>query len=250
MPRTVVIPLDGSTTSRSALPLGHLLAARFHAVVQTVAVEHGGTLPEVDVVLRGEPIPALLDHLATLDGALVAMASHGHGGIRRHLVGSVTEGILRRSPAPVVVIGPAAEAPDRRLARSLLAGISAGPRLDRLMATVATWAPQLRASVTLTHVRRPTSTELYVSRTTGRPPPGHPELGSLAADLTARGIEASARPVTRDDPVAALLALAEQLPPPVLLAVDTHRGDRSAYHDVAYRLIRDARWPVLATVGS
>jgi nucleotide-binding universal stress UspA family protein len=53
---------------------------------------------------EGEPVAAIL-RLADEQGVdLIVMGSHGRGGIGRLLVGSTTEGVLRRSNVPVLVL--------------------------------------------------------------------------------------------------------------------------------------------------
>lgn len=70
------------------------------------------------------------------------------------------------------------------------------------------------------------------------------------AELRADGVSAAKHLLPGTDPVAGSRALADRLPSPVLLAVDSHRAGERARDDVAYELIRESRWPVLATVGT
>ncbi len=54
-------------------------------------------------VLGGQPGPALC-HLASDTGAIaVVMGSSGRGGIRRAVLGSVSDHVVRHAPCPVVV---------------------------------------------------------------------------------------------------------------------------------------------------
>lgn len=250
VPSTVVVPTDGSALSELALPLAHRLAATFRASVCTVMVGNPGPVGRPDVALRGEPVEALLDHLADRERALVCMSSHGHGGIRRRLIGSVAEQLVRRAPVPVLVAGPRIARTGLGVPRTLLAGLSLGPRQDRLLRLLAAWAPVLGATIELAHVRLPTAAELYTARTTGRLPADRPELDVLAAELGERGIKATPHVLAGANPVTALERLAARLPPPVLLAVDSHHADEPVDHDIAYQLIRSARWPVLAGLGT
>jgi nucleotide-binding universal stress UspA family protein len=103
VPVTIVVPVDRSPLSEMSVLLAQLLAAPFGAEVRTVTVGVEGHQVDADLVLDGDPTGALLDHLAELDRALVCMSSHGHGGIRRRLIGSVAEQIIRRAAAPVIV---------------------------------------------------------------------------------------------------------------------------------------------------
>jgi nucleotide-binding universal stress UspA family protein len=252
VPETVVVPLDGSTSSELALPLAHALAAAFGATVRTVTVggdDVGGDGP--DVALDGDPAEALLAHLAGHDRAVVCMASHGHGGIHRRLLGSVAEQLIRRASVPVIVTGPrVARVAIAATPRTLLAGVTFSPRQHRLLQLLTVWAPVLDAKVELAHVRMPTAAELYVTRTMGRLPPDRPDLDELTADLRGQGVPATSHVLAGTDPVTELPRLADRLRPPVLLAVDSHHADEAVRHDVAYQLIRSSRWPVLAGLGT
>jgi nucleotide-binding universal stress UspA family protein len=249
-PTTVVVPLDGSALSEMSLPLAHQLAARFRATVRTVTV--GDERPDIaaDLVLDGDPAEALLGHLAASDRTLVCMSSHGHGGIRRRLIGSVAEQLIRRAPTPVIVTGSQVAQANVGVPRTVLAGITISPRQPKLVQLLAEWAPLLGAGLELAHIRLPSAAELYVTRTTGRLPPDRPDLDQLAEALRADGVAATPHLLPGSDPVSALQTLAHRLPAPVLLAVDSHHTGERVHHDVAYQLIRESRWPVLATVGT
>ena len=136
------------------------------------------------------------------------------------------------------------------LPRTLLAGVADSPRRSKLLQLLAAWAPLLDARVELAHVRWPSAAELYVTRTTGRLASDRPDLEQLARQLRAEGVPATSQVLPGSDPVAGLLALADRVPPPVLVAVDSHHTGERVHHDVAYQLIRGSRWPVLATIGT
>lgn len=55
------------------------------------------------VLLDGDCVPVLLALAQERKVDLIVVGSHGRGGISRALLGSVAEGILRRSPIPVLV---------------------------------------------------------------------------------------------------------------------------------------------------
>lgn len=66
-------------------------------------------LPDVDVdwdVAHGDPAQSVCDMAGQIPGRVIVMTSHGHAGIRRKLVGSVTEATVARAIVPVVVIPP------------------------------------------------------------------------------------------------------------------------------------------------
>lgn len=57
-------------------------------------------------VLNGSPFFAISE--ITQQGDLIVLTSHGHGGVRRWLLGSVAEKLVREAPVPVLLV-PAAE---------------------------------------------------------------------------------------------------------------------------------------------
>jgi nucleotide-binding universal stress UspA family protein len=57
-------------------------------------------------VMSGEPVEAIVAAARALDADLIIMATHGHREVRHVLVGSVTEGVVRNSPTPVLLVRP------------------------------------------------------------------------------------------------------------------------------------------------
>jgi nucleotide-binding universal stress UspA family protein len=132
----IVVPIDFSESSRTALQYAARLASVYdtamtlvHAVelpsIPTVyQVEFSGLSPaEIEeraqdvledwgasvaanrdlsyVVETGEAVPTLLQ-VASNPSDLVVMATRGLSGVKRTMLGSVAEGVLRRAPGPVI----------------------------------------------------------------------------------------------------------------------------------------------------
>jgi nucleotide-binding universal stress UspA family protein len=57
-------------------------------------------------VVHGSPFAAIAD--AVQEGDLLVMTSHGRGGLRRWLLGSVAEKLVREAPVPVILVPVAA----------------------------------------------------------------------------------------------------------------------------------------------
>lgn len=55
-------------------------------------------------VLEGPVVHTIADEAKEWAADLVVMGSHGHGALYELLVGSVTEGVLRRATMPVMVV--------------------------------------------------------------------------------------------------------------------------------------------------
>lgn len=58
------------------------------------------------VAVPGRADEAILDYAGTNHINLIALATHGRGGLRRAVFGSVTDRVLRESGLPVLVIRP------------------------------------------------------------------------------------------------------------------------------------------------
>jgi nucleotide-binding universal stress UspA family protein len=56
------------------------------------------------LLVQGPTLEKILEKVSQLDANLVVMGSHGHTALYELLVGSITEGVLRRAPCPVLVV--------------------------------------------------------------------------------------------------------------------------------------------------
>ncbi|TKJ29689.1 MAG: hypothetical protein CEE40_07560 [Chloroflexi bacterium B3_Chlor] len=79
-------------------------ARRSVAKAQTMFREKGVEV-RAEVVM-GDPAEEIIDFADKQDVDLIIMCSHGAGGIRRWVFGSVTEKVLRGTTTPVLVIRP------------------------------------------------------------------------------------------------------------------------------------------------
>ncbi len=78
------------------------IEARVHEELETWGRSVAADGQEVSVLVRrGDPVPALLG-CASAPTDLLVMATHGLSGVKRRVLGSVAEGILRRAPGPVI----------------------------------------------------------------------------------------------------------------------------------------------------
>jgi nucleotide-binding universal stress UspA family protein len=66
----------------------------------------GDAIPIIDAEERAEnAAPAILDYAKAHDIDLIVMGTHGRRGVRRLLMGSVAEEVVRLSPCPVFTVG-------------------------------------------------------------------------------------------------------------------------------------------------
>src|SRR5688572_585664 len=146
--RTLLVPLDFSESSDSALQYAFLLAERLGAVVQLLHVlddpfladgltveayigqsptERAMTLEDARQRLAQRALPphatgltierevlfgdvaATIAEYASVRGAdLIVMGTHGRSGVAHLLMGSVAERLVRTAPCPVLTVRPAA----------------------------------------------------------------------------------------------------------------------------------------------
>ncbi len=127
-PRSIVVPLDGSTDSEAALPMAIYLGGVFGVDIRVVhAIEGDGegadaasaiaafegyvaelagnghlparSVPEVSAGTAPETILA-----AAGPDDLVVLASHGRGGLKAALFGSVADKVVRGATSPTLVV--------------------------------------------------------------------------------------------------------------------------------------------------
>jgi nucleotide-binding universal stress UspA family protein len=60
---------------------------------------------KVDSHVRyGDDAEEILDHAGQKEISLIAMSTHGRSGVKRFLLGSVAEKLLRHSPKPIFLV--------------------------------------------------------------------------------------------------------------------------------------------------
>ena len=157
---TFVVPLDGSAYSERALPIATALAQRTGGGLLLVSVQdHGalhpaeyleemGSYPRpVPVATIGNsetyPADAIVKIAREVDDCFVCMTSHGRGGLRWGLLGSVAEEVVRRTRRPTILMGRHCREDFLTDARYLLAGVDGTETSAQLAPIVVDWAKRL-----------------------------------------------------------------------------------------------------------
>ena len=90
--------------------------------VSTELIHH---LHPKEIVARGPIREVVLDAIQRNKIDLLVLGTHGRTGIRKIVLGSISENLFRRAPCPVLTVGPSAEPP--RQIRKVLFATDFGP---------------------------------------------------------------------------------------------------------------------------
>jgi nucleotide-binding universal stress UspA family protein len=139
LPKTILVPTDFSDSAEEALDYAIALAGKLGATVHLLNVitipalgvpelgvaltstmmestvrSNQGALDKLatrrasanlDTILRtGDARDVIVDVAREIGADLIVMGTHGRRGVRRALLGSIAEGVLRTAPCPVLTI--------------------------------------------------------------------------------------------------------------------------------------------------
>ncbi len=142
--KNVLVPIDFSDQSNAVLEMAGQIARAFDAHLWLLHVaapdpEFVGYAPGPDVVrqqvarelhdehrqiqalgddlraqgadvtalaIQGPTVERILSEVEKLAADLIVMGSHGHGAVYRMLLGSISEGVLRGTECPVLIVPP------------------------------------------------------------------------------------------------------------------------------------------------
>lgn len=132
----ILVPLDGSDCAENVFPMAEKLAAELKANIVLLRVALANTFPGVDPteaqlkvvkeaeaylqkvedrlkakgfkvdshVRYGNDAEEILEHATQKEIDMIAMTTHGRSGVKRFLLGSVAEKVLRYSPKPIFLV--------------------------------------------------------------------------------------------------------------------------------------------------
>jgi len=179
----IMVPLDGSRLAEAALPAAAYLAAAAGATVTLLHVleqhppaavhgeRHLARADEAETYLAdvaqrvfppGVPVTChvhttamtdvvrgLAEHVAELAPDLVIMCTHGRGGLRALLYGSIAQRVVAESSVPLLLIRPAGPAAAGFACRHILAPFDGDPAHARGVETAGELALLCRAELHL-----------------------------------------------------------------------------------------------------
>jgi nucleotide-binding universal stress UspA family protein len=173
-PRTVVVPLDGSSFAERAIPVGRklawqlggdlgLLSARWDDVPQQAeeylarVAEENGHAETMFVQDRGAAEAIVLEAQGDRD-PVICMTTHGRGAFRWSVLGSVAEEVVRNARRPVLLVGrhcPADAAPFR----TAVLTVDGSDADDPAVPVAIEWAQALGLGVEVVQVIHPLDVE-------------------------------------------------------------------------------------------
>jgi nucleotide-binding universal stress UspA family protein len=279
---TIFVPLDGSSFAEQALPWAASIARRVGARLELVRghvlyalLEPAaawapydpvmeaeckqqeqqyldGTacwlwstkrVPAQTALVEGRQADALLEHAVAGKADLVVMTTHARGPVGRLIFGSVADQMVRRSPAPVLLVRPREPAPSLDAepdVRRVVIPLDGSRLAEQVLGQAAELGRLLEVPCTLLRVVEPTDAA------DGSP---HAEarsyLAAVAGRLRQQGLAVQVSVAAGHNAAEVILEQAGEYD---LVALATHgRGglSRLVLGSVAERVIRAARSPVL-----
>jgi nucleotide-binding universal stress UspA family protein len=286
-----MVPLDGSAFAERALPTASLLARRNESGLHLVRVHQpplpvvvpggGGAVPDpaldlelehegrqyllgrindqerwrtVTAYLRGPVIECLGGYVRDHEIDLVVMTTHARGGLDRAVLGSVADGLVRHSVAPVLLVRPGIEAPpapaDAPVFRRVLVPVDGGPAEDRMIEHAIAVAGTAGVEYTLLRVVTSGAPSVHPRRPRRGEDPGsraqratvQVALGVKAKELRARGLLVRPEVVINDDAAKGILGYAAANDFDLVAMATRSRGglERLLLGSVADRVLRQA----------
>lgn len=300
--KTILVPLDGSPLSESVLPYVKQLSRDLKADIQIVKVVEpsieeakkyikGDFSSQVSAgakresnryfekmrdylkspgihinsqLLKGIPVVEILSEARKNPNTLIAMSTHGRSGVRRWLIGSVADKVVRESTIPLLLIRPKERSPigPDPVLKSVIVPLDESKFSEQALPNVAYLAQALNLRVILTRV---TPSELDYSRwggDYGSEPFSAASLSDIARSVDEGAIDymkSVSQKLTKQkvgpieyrlfhgDPAGAIIDLSSATPDSFV--VMTTRGrtgfSRSVLGSVADRVVRNCGEPVL-----
>lgn len=298
MTRSILVPLDGSPFGARALPLAVRLARSTGAALELVHIHDrpaqligvlaldrrfdvemeqrmqreleetadqlrtNTRLPVHATLVEGPVADGLLEYVTETRPWLVVMNSHGRGGLRRMVLGSVADALARRSPVPVLIehcnsdASPTEPAVSVPSFRHILLPLDGSPLGDDIVAYAMQLGEAGRTTFTLLRVIVPPSMvvepapvvpQVIAEDIERREHEALAQFERVAFTLKEQGFHVVPQTVVNAQPAAGILAFAAEHPTD-LIALATHGYGgfaRATLGSVSDRVMREAEVAVL-----
>lgn len=291
----ILVPLDGSRLAEAVLPVVTSMARAFKASLSLLHVLEQGA-PEtvhgerhltdarsaeeylaqvaagcdcegLSVALHVHPNPerdvvaSILGHAGEFGADLIVLATHGWGGMRDLLVGSVAQQVLKRGTVPVLLVKPSPEHPTvapypvRRLLVPLDGTRAHDDAVLPVVEDVArAFGAEARLMLVVPTLETVSADQAPIARLTPQATAAALDLeqqdaaaylGQLARQLRGKGVSASAE-VRRGDPVGTVLDVASEDADLVIMSTHARAGLEALWSaSVGSKLLQRLRPPLL-----
>jgi nucleotide-binding universal stress UspA family protein len=279
--KRMLVPLDGSTLAEAILPAAAALARDHEAEILLIRALPSQGSPDKEVRAQEEaeaylariadelrrrgvtrvdrkvwyhdPAVAIADAARHNDADLVAMATHGRGGMSRLLFGSVAEGVVRQGRVPVLLVRGEPRWEAGGIGR-ILVPLDGSPLSEAVLPAVEGLAGPFDLAVVLLRVIEPLPSAAAVDLQspeaealfTVAVTESERYLAKTAETMEARGLRV--RTLTRLGPVVDVIQRVSGEEEAGLIAMTTHGRSglgRLLLGSVAERVLRTASLPVL-----
>lgn len=262
MVQKILTALDGSKTSESVLPyLETLLASQdadvtllrvlsaessdrsheAYAYLDRIAARLREKGAVVDTRVRtGRPAPTIVDLAVEGGYSLIAMCSRGKSGVKRLLMGSVAEEVLRRSPMAVLIVHPAPKAAGKMRIKRIVVPLDGSLRSGSILPRLAPLAKATGAKLLLMTVIEPRAKNDYPVEVVAR------NIFRDQKQLHKQGIPTELA-IRYGDPMTEILSFGD-VQNADLMALSTHGRtgvERALYGSVAESVLRKGKLPLL-----
>ncbi len=263
----IVVPLDGSPSAESALPIAELLCRSFgcrltllHATsskaIGSPSETSGPASPEeaylnqvafdlrqsglkVDcAVVRGKPEQVITTMAHDVGADIIVMTTHGRSAVEQFFVSDVAERIIGNARAPVLLVRPTEEWRSRRTRfQRLLVGLDGSWSAEQVLRYARKFAVMFESEILLLGVPEADFEEQELGK----------YLETVAQALRERGLKARAI-VTGSGSARTIVAVSESEDADLILLAKNGRGSSQrqvALGSVANRVIQTTQRPVL-----
>lgn len=238
-----------------------------HKYLETIAEElaSGASVPATHSVMHGEAVEMICRRAADVDADLIVMTTHGRTGLSRAWLGSIADGVLRRSATPVLMLRPVDT--KKRLAaahhafKRVLVPLDGSALALDILSSAAALARSTGARLILLRVVKPVPVILIDAGLPFVYPPPIPDdiatgrfvdeakqhMADVARSLADQGIAGVETHVVVDELVAHAIIAFARAHEADLIAMSTHgRGmSRVVLGSVADKVLRGSGLPLL-----
>jgi len=184
------------------------------------------------------PSAAILEEIGKADTILVALGTHGRGGLEKFRFGSVAEIVLREARGAVLAAGPSVGVPESGEIRRILCPVDLSPESGRALAYASDLAKRVNAELSVLQVVDDGDIEQAKNKLCEWVPEDAREKCSLQ------------EVVRKGDLIAQIAAMREEKDADLIVIGIEHRmlGDETLDENT-YEIIRGSKCPVI-TIGS